>query len=598
MDRVGTLRWLGALALACGVGTGDRLRAQAPSQGNAYLALMERAVAAYDDRFESYVVSNETYGVTEHGFPRLAANLGVLVANGRAAARKPVLRRMLDAACRDASKGPMANRGSGNEFSVRELVTAVSALARTKSFPADDIARWRADLARVVPRRDYTALPPLGDGRAYNWPLFGTAGEVLRHREGLNGDLAHAEAYGADQLRWFDEKGMYRDPGCPVVYDLVPRLMYAAMLHYGYDGPSRGALETLLEKSAEPTLRMLSACGEIPYGGRSNQFLHNHTLYAALCEWYAAWYARRGDMTRARRFRTAAKAAVDALEPWLAVEPVRHVKNRYPRGSGYGCEGYAYFDKYMATMGSWAMLAYELSAGSAITPEATTDVAPAVFVTSRDFHLVFQQAGPYSAQGDYDADAHYDADGLGRLHRRGAPAAICLSTPCTRTPSYRLEASNPCALALAPAADAKLVFTGAQVVGDAAVSDWTAGDLAWRCALSARGLAMTLTGPGAVALDLPAFAFDGETHHADRDRGEPASHPVCRLGLYLHDRRPHPGHGPRLRQPQRPLPPFPGLWRKDAPRERHDHGEVTSRGRTCRNARLWYTAFKALNERM
>ena len=34
-------------------------------------------------------------------------------------------------------------------------------------------------------------------------------------------------------------------------------------------------------KSADITLAMQSATGEIPFGGRSNQFLHNETFYAA-----------------------------------------------------------------------------------------------------------------------------------------------------------------------------------------------------------------------------------------------------------------------------------------------------------------------------
>lgn len=52
-------------------------------------------------------------------------------------------------------------------------------------------------------------------------------------------------------------------------------------------------------KSADITLVLLSATGEIPFGGRSNQFLHNETFYAALCEWYAAWFNRKGDVARA-----------------------------------------------------------------------------------------------------------------------------------------------------------------------------------------------------------------------------------------------------------------------------------------------------------
>ena len=65
-----------------------------------YLDLAETAVKAYDDaRMEEYVREAETVGVQEHGFPRLASNLGRLVAAGRMAEKKPMLERMLTVSC-------------------------------------------------------------------------------------------------------------------------------------------------------------------------------------------------------------------------------------------------------------------------------------------------------------------------------------------------------------------------------------------------------------------------------------------------------------------------------------------------------------------
>ena len=49
-----------------------------------YLDLMEAAVSAYSDgHIARYIETVERDGVQEHGFPRLAANLGILLANGR-----------------------------------------------------------------------------------------------------------------------------------------------------------------------------------------------------------------------------------------------------------------------------------------------------------------------------------------------------------------------------------------------------------------------------------------------------------------------------------------------------------------------------------
>ena len=486
-----------------------------------YLDLMEAAVSAYSDgHLRDFVEATERDGVQEHGFPRLASNLGVLVAHGRLTEKKDLLKRMMTVCCRDAAKGKMPPKSGGNEFSVKELTLALVALERSGTFGKDVTDVWRADLAAVDAKRCYTKLPKANASAAGNWPIFGCASEQTRLMHGLGGDPAHVEQYVADQLRWFDEQGMYRDPHQPAVYDFVTRLQFAHVLSAGYDGPSRPRLEALMDRSAEPTLAMLSACGEIPFGGRSNQFLHNHTFYAALCEWYAARFAARGDAGQSRRFRQAAARAVEALRPWLAERPVSHVKNRYPRETGkgvysavadMGCERYAYFDKYMVTMGSWAMSALLFGSDEAPAAEDPADAAPSVFVTSPDFHWVFLSAGDYSAQFDWDANPEYDATGLGRLQRRGAPAAICLSTPCARRPNYRREIPDGEALAIAPVVpDGTAMRLETRFVdATSAHADWKLGDLTWKCALDAGGLSSVLKGPGELALVLPAFEFDG-----------------------------------------------------------------------------------------
>lgn len=479
-----------------------------------YLDLMEAAVSSYSDmHILKYICKCEREGVQEHGFPRLASNIGVLIANGRMPEKRKKFCRMMSLCCRAAAKGKMFKEG--NEFSVKELAIALAAVERVGIFGKDVMDAWRTDLSAVEAGRCYTMLPPVGAARAYNWCVFGCASEQARIALGMGGDAAHVEKYVADQLRWFDANGMYRDPYQPAVYDLVTRLQFMVILYYGYDGPSRAKLEEMLDRSAEPTLAMLSASGEIPYGGRSNQFLHNHTFYAAVCEWYAARYNARGDAKRAARFRRAARVAVDALKEWLAVRPVRHVKNLYPRGdgmqeSGIGCEGYAYFDKYMVTMGSWAMLAHVFADESVPPLKDDRTVRAESFATTPDFHFVFLRAGEYSAQFDYDADKHYDCNGLGRIQHKGAPSTICISVPCTLKPNYVLEKPNKDSLAMVPKGDGKLVLDGYGHDADEAWANWKMDGLSWRCRLSATGLASTLTGKGEVAMKLPAFEFDGE----------------------------------------------------------------------------------------
>ena len=485
-----------------------------------YLDLMEAAVGAYPDaRIESLAASAEKDGVQEHGFPRLAANLGFLVANGRLAEKRQLLARMMGMCCRDAAKGKMPVASSGNEFSVMELVWALAQLERTGTYAKDVTDAWRADLARISARDSYTmGRLRLGEGIAHNWVVFACASEQARIAHALGGDASFVEEYVADQLRWFDENGMYRDPNQPIVYDFVTRLQFMHILSDGYDGPSCPRLEAMMEKSAEPTLWMQSACGEIPYGGRSNQFLHNNTFYAAVCEWYAARFAKRGDLARASLYKDAARRAIDALGKWLSQKPIRHVKNSYPRESGdvglslspdMGCESYAYFDKYMVTMGSWAIGAFMFCVdvpAAELPPEK-----PFTFATSPDFHQFLMSAGDYTAQFDLNANPAYDSTGLGRIHRHGAPEAICLSTPCSATAHYRREIADGVDLSILPIVSegAPMSLKRRYATGALAFSEWQIGRCVWLCTLTKDGMTSELSGDGALGLVLPAFESDG-----------------------------------------------------------------------------------------
>ena len=49
-----------------------------------YIALMEKVLSAYsDEHIQRYLNDVKENGLTEHGFPRLTANIGILIAHGR-----------------------------------------------------------------------------------------------------------------------------------------------------------------------------------------------------------------------------------------------------------------------------------------------------------------------------------------------------------------------------------------------------------------------------------------------------------------------------------------------------------------------------------
>ena len=481
-----------------------------------YLDAIETAVSAYTpERIADYIARVEKKGIWEHGFPRFAANVGTLVARGRAPEKKDLLKRLMDLCAREMPQAiRRGNKGAGNDFAVKEIVCCLLELEKAGTFPKETTDGWRAAFAAMKAADIYTCQPKVGDPKAHNWCIFGAASEQARIFAGLGGDAGYVERYVADQLRFFDANGMYKDPHQPMVYDMVTRLQFAAALHFGYDGPSRAKLEEMLLRSAEPTLAMQSVTGEIPYGGRSNQFLHNETFYAALCEWYASWFKARGDLVLAGRFRAAAARAMDSFRRWSAAKPIRHVKNRFPTATKYGCEGYAYFDKYMVTAGSWAYLAERFADRSVVPADAPEK--DGFFRMSDDFHRVVMNVADYTAEFDWDAQEGYDANGLGRLQRRGAPSAICLTAPCPVKSHYHMDVTNDMPFAIAPLGWKTFAVASAET-GKAVLTDGTS---TWSNRLSADGLEMTLEGKGRQTLTLPAFAFDGETRPEIRCEGK------------------------------------------------------------------------------
>lgn len=474
-----------------------------------YLDLMEIAVGAYTpEHIQKYMEEVEEVGITEHGYARLVSNIGILLAHGRLPELRDSFVQMMDICAREmpVAREKSGKKRPGNNFAVKEICYCLMELEKAGTFPQSQIDLWRASLSPMQSSEIYDIVPKLGAKSANNWVVYACASECARLYIGLGGDREFADKYLTDQLRWFDENGMYMDPHQPMVYDLVTRLQFMAALSFGYDGPARPAIEENLLKSALPTLQMQSVTGEIPYGGRSNQFLHNETFLAAVCEYYATWMKQRGDYQLASRFRAAARRAVGSLQYWTDQEPVRHIKNRYPTETKYGCEGYAYFDKYMVTMGSWAYLAYHF-ADDSIQPSEKPEPST-TFVTSPAFHRIMMNGGGYTAEFDLDAQPEYDSSGLGRVQKAGAPPVIALAAPCPadKKPNVTLDVKNEGPLCISPewkeyelveARAGKLILTN--------------GSSVWTSRLSRRGLQMTLKGPGLQYLTLPALVFDGES---------------------------------------------------------------------------------------
>ena len=494
-----------------------------------YLELMESALDAYStDHIESYFERVKERGLSEHGFPRLTANIGILIAHGRRKDLYGLFVEMMDFCCDQIPKVKAAN-----DFSVREIICALTEIEQSGEVDSERIAQWRKGIGSIVPEKCYNVFARTPDDPVRNWALFTAVSEFFRYDAGFSASMDFIELQIESQLKWLDENGMYMDHEGedihqPIMYDIVPRGLFALLLHKGYRGKFYERIDECLRKAGLLTLKMQASNGEMAFGGRSNQFIHNEGWLAAIFSYEAKRYESLGDTRLASLFCSAVARAMRVTEDWLTKNPITHIKNRFPTSTKYGCEGYAYFDKYMITTASNLYAAYVI-AGNEIPKEEIPDTEATVFETSYHFHKLFLKCGGYSTEIDTNADPHYDAGGVGRVIKNGAPSAICISLPCPSEPNYYTDAEDTFALSICPAvyisgdwrlgADSDTEY---RVISEYASKDTAQAILrcdidrkyhtVMTCTVSKDGVQIKAEGDGRIGISIPTFLFDGEKH--------------------------------------------------------------------------------------
>ena len=505
---------------------------------------MDRAFQSYTkEQIAEYYERVKREGLTEHGFPRLASNLGVLICHGRHTELLPLFVDLMDLCCEQMPKVHAAN-----DFSVREVVTCIVAVEKAGILPKEKTNEWRAAIASLEPKKCYDCIAVHPTQIIGNWTLFNAVSEYARVWGGFVAQKdveEYMELQIATQIIRFDECGMYMDAHhqqpaykeyvYPILYDYVPRLLFAFLINFGYNGKHRSAITEALVKSADLTLKMQSVTGEIPFGGRSAQFMHNECTEAALLEFYASYFAKKGDSKKAGQFKRAARLAAENVLYWFDAAPMKHVKNRYSIDSKVGCEAYAYFDKYMITAASMAYLAF-LYADDSVEECATCPAIEGGYVakTSDRFHKYFLNNGGYFVEIDIDADQHYEGSGVGRIQKLGAPPQICLSSGFPGHSSYGIDGKNSTALSLCASAeiDGKW-YIGAEYPHTIPENCFYAKDdhclayMEWNAEGNRVCQSVVVNGEGIetraemfgdkaglVGVEIPAFAFDGieKTH--------------------------------------------------------------------------------------
>ena len=485
---------------------------------NRYLELMYKALSAYsDDHIYEYFNRVKSEGLTEHGFPRLTVNIGVLVAHGYRKDLIPLFIEMMDFCCEQIPKVKAAN-----DFSVREIVFCIFELQKMGKFSVE-IERWKNLLSTIIPEKCYNKYAVAKDDVIGNWALFSALSEFARIKLTNCDSEEFVELQIENQLHRLDENGMYmdnlkEDVHQPIMYDLVPRYLFTLLLHFGYRGKFYDQIDSVLKSTALMTLKMQSITGEMAFGGRSNQFVHNEPMLAIIFEFEANRYARLSDYETAGKFKAAISRALEVTEYWLNKEPIRHIKNRFPTETRYGCEKYAYFDKYMITTASHLFSAYMISDDT--VPTAEFDDSDTCFKTSEHFHKLFMRSNGYSLEFDTNGDPHYDASGLGRVHRYGAPSPICMSLPCAGNPKYKVCTEEKMRASLCPGKviDGAPKFTCdmdepieiVEYSSNSAVMQYPL-DISAEYKIAENGILISVYGNDKLIHLLPAFAFDGES---------------------------------------------------------------------------------------
>lgn len=490
-----------------------------------YLDIMELALSAYDEqRIADYIQSVKEDGLKEHGFPRLGANIGILLAYGRRPELKDTFVQIMDLCCE-----AMPLKRAANDFSVREVCCCLMLMEEKEIVSRELLDKWKQQLASFDPWTRYSVVDDNSGRFIGNWAMFAAVSEYMR---GVYCGIDTSDFVDwqiPSQLANLDQNDMYMDEppfNNHAVYDLVPRYLMAFLLCAGYQGKYASRIEAVLDNTAEITMKMQSVNGELAFGGRSNQFLNNEPMLISYFEMEATRFAKKGNMETAGKMKAAAALAAKATLQYLSLEPISHIKNRYDISTKIGCEEYGYFNKYMITVASNLYMGM-LFANDSIAPTA----APAeeggyVISTSDRFHRTFLSCGGYFLQWDTNADPHYDANGLGRVHKLGCPSALCLSVPFARKPNYVLEGANPSAMSLCCyAGDNGKMLIGAdryaaytwingqcdgqktEAVFDVALSENIV--VTQNYTVSRDGVDILLSGDETAGFMLPVFDFDG-----------------------------------------------------------------------------------------
>ncbi len=404
-----------------------------------YINIMEKALEAYgDEKIDSYIDSVRNIELPDQGFPRLTANIGVLIAKGRCMRMLPRFIDMMNICC---EKIPNRNF-IANDFSIKEICFCFMELDESDAIDKAQLDVWKDKIRALDPYKSYNNVVALNPKKHYgNWAAFGAASEFIRAKYlGVDSD-EFLELQIGSQVVSLNENGLYKEWQHPILYDFVARLELSVPLFFGYNGQYASVIDEKLKRAGDISLKYQSVTGELPFGGRSCSFLYNEAVMSAVYEFEASRYKKLGDNKKAGEFKAAAMLSARSLKCQLETFP-GHIKNFYDPDKKIACEDYGHFLKYMISVASYAHNAY-LYADDSIEPTSCpAERGGFVMETDRDFHKIVANFKDYYLEFETEANFHYDTNGLGRVQKKNAPGAICIATTFPKAPLYKVEKEN------------------------------------------------------------------------------------------------------------------------------------------------------------
>ena len=395
-----------------------------------YLDVIECVVDAYGiSLFESQLaLPDEVYHFTAF---RTSAMLAYLIESGR----RPELFDLWMRVTEKSVRALAASRKSAyNDLTLEEL--CISFLMMRDCVRKE----WLDVLSGITPEVHYAFTEK---EQMNNMVVYGCVGMYLREKlTGISCD-EHFDRVMPWIIECLDENGMFDDHDHALLYDLTTRVRLEQLLWFGYDGKWKKSIEEALIKGAEATLFMQSAAYQIPYGGRSNQLLHNEALQTSLCEYAALREKRRGNIENAMQYKRAAHLSFLTLGRYLKKPTgAKHIRNMFPQDSLFGVDDYGTFPRYMNALATFIACGYLAADDTIGEAECPCEAGDYVFETSDRFGKIFINAFGQSIEYACKADYAHEPAGLGRYHAKGIPAELGLSMPFVEKPKYLLSKSR------------------------------------------------------------------------------------------------------------------------------------------------------------